>query len=57
MNWDDTKEVVLTSHQQPSQTEEIDDKLAIWKHQVILALNNNTFLSPLHESSQRKLNH
>ena len=48
MNWDDIEEVVLTSHQQPSQTEVIDDKLAIWKSQVISALINNTFLSPLH---------
>ena len=48
MNWDDIEEVVLTSHQQPSQTEVIDDKLAIWKPQVISALINNTFLSPLH---------
>ena len=47
MNWDDIEEVVLTSHQQPSQTEVIDDKLAIWKPQVISALINNTFLSPL----------
>ena len=48
MNWDDIKEVVLTSHQQPLQTEEIDDKLAIWKPQAISALINNTFLSLLH---------
>ena len=48
MNWDDIEEVVLTSHQQPSQTEVIDDKLDIWKPQVISALINNTFLSPLH---------
>ena len=39
MNWGDIE---------ASQTEEIDDKLAIWKPQVISALINNTFLSPLH---------
>ena len=48
MNWDDIEEVVVTSHQQPSQTDIIDDKLAIWKPQVISALINNSFLNPLH---------
>ena len=47
MNWGDIEEVV-TSHQQPSHTEVIDGKLAIWKPKVIPALINNSFLSPLH---------
>ena len=43
MNWDGIEEIVLTSLQQPSQTEVIDDKLAIWKPQVISALINNVY--------------
>ena len=35
MSCDDMEEIVTTSHQQPSQTEDNDAKLTIWKPKVI----------------------
>ena len=49
MGCDDIEEIVTTSHQQPSQTEDIDAKLTIWKPKVLSALTYKTYLNPLHE--------
>ena len=49
MSCDDIEEIITTSHQQPSQTEEIDDKLTIWKPKVLSDFNHKTNLNPLHE--------
>ena len=49
MGCDDIEEIVTTSRQQPSQTEDIDAKLTIWKPKVLSALTHKTYLNPLHE--------
>ena len=49
MTCDDIEEIVTTSRQQPSQTEDIDAKLTIWKPKVLSALTHKTYLNPLHE--------
>ena len=49
MSCDDIEEIVTNSHQQPSQTEDIDAKLTIWKPKVLSALTCKTYLNPLHE--------
>ena len=49
MSWDDIEEIVTTSHQQLSQTEDFDAKLALWKPKVLSALIENTYLNPLHK--------
>ena len=49
MSCDDIEEIVTTSHQQPSQTEDTDAKLTIWKPKVLSALTYKTYLNPLHE--------
>ena len=48
MSCDDIEEIVTTSHQQPSQTEDIDAKLTVWKPKV-LSLTHNTYFNPFHE--------
>ena len=40
MSCDDIEDIVTTSHQQPSQTEDIDAKLTIWKPKVLSALTH-----------------
>ena len=49
MSCDDIEKIVTTSHQQPSQTEDTDAKLTIWKLKVLSALICKTYLNPLHE--------
>ena len=40
MSCDDIEEIVTTSRQQPSQTEDINAKLTIWKPKMLSALQN-----------------
>ena len=49
MSCDDIEETVTTSHQQPSQTEDIDAKLTIWKPKVFSVLTHKTYLNHFHE--------
>ena len=42
-------EIVTNSHQQLSQTEDIETKLIIWKPKELSALTHKTYLNPLHE--------
>ena len=49
MSCNDIEEIVTTSHIQPSQTQDIDAKLTIWKLKVLPALTCKTYLNPLHE--------
>ena len=54
MSFYDIEEIVTTSQQQPSQTEDIDDKLTIWKPKVLSALTCKIYLNPLHENLATK---
>ena len=49
MSCDDIEEIVTISHQQPSQTEDIDAKLTIWKLKVLSVLTHKTYLNSFHE--------
>ena len=48
INWDDIEGCINFPPTTVTRIEVIDNKLAIWKPQVISAFINNTFLNPLH---------
>ena len=53
MDWD-IEEIVASSDQLPSQTD-IDTKLAWLKPKVLSALIDNSYLNPLHENLDTKV--
>ena len=46
--------IVTNSHQQLSQTEDIESKLLLWKPKELSALTHKTYLNPLHKDLATK---